>query len=242
VDISARGSVLGFARWAAKAVLLSALPPRRILARLPQAADGAASVALTFDDGPHPEHTPRLLDLLGERRVPATFFVVGEGARRHPGIVRRIVAEGHDLGNHTYTHGDPRRTSPAALMDEVRRTRALLEDLTGHPCRLFRPPRGAIGAGKLLRLWADRQVVVLWSIDTRDCAMRSSHEMRAFCSLYRPEDGDIVLMHDDTPHAATAVEALPRLAAFRDVKFVRVSEGLSQWRPRRAEGEEGALS
>src|SRR5204863_8624195 len=91
-------------RWSRqfiRAGFIATLPRRLLLARGPS---GSASVCLTFDDGPHPHHTPRLLDLLKDQRVTATFFVIGRWAARYPELVRRIAAEGHLVGNHTFSH------------------------------------------------------------------------------------------------------------------------------------------
>ena len=170
-------------------------------------------VFLTFDDGPHPEHTPRLLDVLREHDARATFFVVGERAERHPDIVRRIAAEGHALGHHSFSHGDPRRTSAMELAREAERTHSLLRELTGRSSRLFRPPHGKVTAGKLLLLWRARQVVVLWNVDPKDFALPTSEELRVFFQRHTLDVGDIVLLHDTCPHAA---EVIPFVAA--DIK------------------------
>jgi peptidoglycan/xylan/chitin deacetylase (PgdA/CDA1 family) len=181
-------------------------------------------VALTFDDGPHPEHTPRLLDMLCRLGIKATFFVVGAHAEKHRSLVARIAADAHDLGNHTYSHralpGQPRR----AILEEVRRTRALVEDITGRSCDLFRPPRGELSPGALWHLWGEGETVVLWSVDTRDYQMRSAGDTSAFCHRYRARGGDILLMHDDHAPSAAIVGELAARAPRDDVRFVRVSE------------------
>ena len=116
------------------------LPKSWLLVRGPTIASnsGPPEIALTFDDGPHPEHTPRLLDRLAAARARGTFFVIGEKAQQHPDLIRRIVAAGHELGNHTLTHGEPSQTSAAQFLDETSQTRRLLQDLTGRDCRLMR--------------------------------------------------------------------------------------------------------
>jgi peptidoglycan/xylan/chitin deacetylase (PgdA/CDA1 family) len=166
-------------------------------------------LALTFDDGPHPEFTPRLLDALNAADISATFFVVGEQAARHSNILRRIADDGHELGNHTWSHSKPRETSAWQLIDEVRCTQDLIESATGRECRLFRPPKGELTLRKLLALRRERQTVVLWNHDTKDYRMSEvSDEIVAWCCGYQPAFGDIVLMHDNHPHAIAAVEFL----------------------------------
>lgn len=195
---------------ALKTILATVLPSRRFVVR------GKASwpvIHLTFDDGPHPEHTPRLLDALREYDVRATFFVVGIHAACHPDLVRRIVAEGHTIGNHSYFHREPSHTPADSLLVEVRQCRGLLHKLTGRDVNLFRPPKGSLTVGKLRGLWNAGQTVVLWNIDPRDFAMTESNQLIRWAESYRPAAGDIVLMHDNHPHAAEAVGTLVRRAA-----------------------------
>ena len=97
-------------------------------------------VALTLDDGPDPVYTPRILDVLRRERVPAAFFVVGSRAEAHPELVRRIYREGHDLGNHTYSHLNLAEASPLRARLELNATQRLIEAITGHRTALFRPP------------------------------------------------------------------------------------------------------
>lgn len=188
-------------------------------------------LALTFDDGPHPELTPRLLDQLREYEMTGTFFVIGELAREHPQIVRRIVAEGHELGNHTYTHGDPDETPTSVLLDEVRQTCELLEDIAGVDVRIVRPPKGRLSMAKLLGLWKQKQTVVLWNVEPRDHDMNSTDEMDEWCAGYRPLGGDVVLMHDDRPYALHALKLFAAAPEFADVDFIRISDWLSEPAP-----------
>ncbi|WP_441289756.1 polysaccharide deacetylase family protein [Sorangium sp. KYC3313] len=184
----------------------------------------AASIALTFDDGPHPEHTPRLLDLLAEHGVRATFFVLGTMARSRPALVRRMVADGHEIGNHTHTHVSLEHASPQLLRVEVGTTRAFVEDLTGIACPLFRPPWGKVSARALLQLWSDGHTVVLWSADPRDYAMKSHEAAVAWCARYRPRSGDIILLHDTSSVTGTLVHELVKHTNRRDIEFSRISQ------------------
>ena len=104
-------------------------------------------ICLTFDDGPHPEHTPRVLDLLASHGCKATFFLLGDSARHHPQLVKRIGREGHSLGNHTFSHLPPRRNREAQDAWQLRHSQHLLEDLAGHELRWFRPPFGRLTPG-----------------------------------------------------------------------------------------------
>lgn len=200
-----------------KSAFAAALPKSLLLTHGPRRESGQIEIALTFDDGPHPEHTPRLLDLLADAGARGTFFVVGERAEQHPDLIRRIADEGHELGNHTWTHSEPSETSTARFLDEVAQTRRLIQDLTGRDCRLTRPPKGALTIRKALGLWRQQQTVALWNIDPKDFAMADAASMSQWLSGYRPQSGDIVLLHDNHSHALCAVEQLVESHALRTV-------------------------
>lgn len=153
-------------------------------------------VALTFDDGPDPQRTPAVLDLLARQGVRATFFVVGARAEAHPELVRRMVAEGHVVGNHSYTHSwrFPLR-SLDRTMEELCRTGEVLHRITGLRPRLFRPPFGVTNptiARAVRRLGLDP---VGWSIRSLD-TMGQSPERVAARILRRLHPGAVILLHD----------------------------------------------
>lgn len=100
-------------------------------------------LALTFDDGPNPAWTPRLLDILAAHNAHATFFMVGRFAHAEPALVRRVAEAGHLIGNHTWTHPNLARTASPRILEELTRTRDILAEITGQPVRFFRPPYGA---------------------------------------------------------------------------------------------------
>jgi peptidoglycan-N-acetylglucosamine deacetylase len=185
---------------------MSAGLPRRLF--MVSGPTDRRAVSLTFDDGPHPVHTPALLDRLGKQGIRATFFVLGRNAEKHPEIVRRMAAEGHDVGHHSFTHGEPTATSARALVGESRRTARMLGDLLGRPPRLFRPPHGKITAGKALGLWATGQTIVLWNQDPKDFACGSAEVLRAWFAARPLSGGDVVLLHDVHPFAGEALDAI----------------------------------
>ncbi len=200
-----------------KSAFTVVLPKSLLLTRGPRLAiaDEPIEIALTFDDGPHPEHTPRLLDVLANAGVRGTFFVIGERAEQHPELIRRIADDGHELGNHTWTHSEPSLTSAVRFLGEVALTRRLIQDLTGRDCRLTRPPKGALTIGKSLGLWRQQQTVVLWNIDPKDFTMPDTDAMSQWIRGYRPQSGDIVLLHDNHSRAVIAVEQLVEDHALR---------------------------
>jgi peptidoglycan/xylan/chitin deacetylase (PgdA/CDA1 family) len=187
---------------------MAAVLPRNWL--LVQGPLDSRSVCLTFDDGPDAEHTPRILDVLKKEGVPATFFVIGRHAARYPELVRRIGAEGHVVGNHSYTHPAPHTVSSRQMMREVRQTDHLLAEILGNSPRLFRPPHGKLSGPMLLGLWALKKAVVLWNADPNDYRCRSPEEVYSWFERRPLQGGDVVLFHDNRPFV---IGALPRLIA-----------------------------
>jgi peptidoglycan-N-acetylglucosamine deacetylase len=224
---------MGQFRQLVKRSIETALPEQAMLSRgrRLRSNDGVdrpsrCAISLTFDDGPHPEFTPQLLDNLATADIKGTFFIVGEKAEQHPDIVKRIADEGHEIGNHTWTHSEPRDTTTKKFQDEVARTNELIFELTRQDCRLTRPPKGELSPGKILALLKLRQTIVLWNCDTKDYRMESWADMETWCQNFAPEHGDIVLMHDNHSFAATAAALAGSLPNLSDVKFCKVSEWL----------------
>src|SRR5450631_4162465 len=118
-------------------------PGSRIFGSALTAPERPGELALTFDDGPNPKWTPRLLDVLGGHEVKATFFMLGSRAHTEPELVRRIVAEGHLIGNHSWSHPNLARTGTQRAREELTRTSEALEQITGERIKYFRPPFGA---------------------------------------------------------------------------------------------------
>lgn len=171
---------------------------------------------LTFDDGPT-ARTGRLLDLLERYEAQATFFLIGAHAQRDPGLVRATAAAGHTIGNHTFTHPDAWRTPVPALLSELDRTTALLEDLVQRPIRWMRPPYGRFT--RAMRFWcqARRQRLTMWDVMPGDYLPQASETQirRRILGGLRP--GSIVVLHDNPksyPITPDALEAL--LPALRD--------------------------
>jgi peptidoglycan/xylan/chitin deacetylase (PgdA/CDA1 family) len=181
---------------------------------------GSNFVHLTFDDGPHPEYTPRLLETLRRYGVTASFFVVGRMAERYPHLIRRMAAEGHVIGNHSFLHAHLHHMSAGEMFRGVLRTQRLLTRLTGQAPTLYRPPRGKIGARHLLGLWRHGLTVALWNVDARDYACRSAAELQAWFRQRPLKGGDIVLFHDRVAVAAAALPELIQSARDRGLTFV----------------------
>lgn len=188
-----------------KQQLFALLPDWLVLTR---GARRGSTRYLTFDDGPDPEHTPRLLDLLATHGVKATFFLVGQKIERHPALVERIVAAGHTLGNHSYSHWEFRNMTLQKQLDEVRQTDVLLAKFDHHPQHRVRPPRGYIGLPLLLHFLRHGRSLIHWSYDSLDYQQPSDDVLIARLRNDPPQAGDIVLMHDDSDHACTALHVM----------------------------------
>lgn len=162
--------------------------------------DVVKRVALTFDDGPHPQYTEQLLDGLKERNVHATFFVTGEHAELHPDIIKRMHDEGHLIGNHTYSHIQLTSSNRDKFKDELIKTNEILYEITGDEVQYVRPPYGSWDK----KLETDLNMFpVLWNIDPLDwCTANASCVARSVIS--KVSENDIILMHD---YYDTSVEA-----------------------------------
>jgi len=168
---------------------------------------GGKRLALTFDDGPTPGVTELILDELKRRKLHATFFMIGERIAAAPDLARRVVAEGHEVGNHTFTH--PKLTTLADdLVDaEIQKTQDLMLDRLGHTARWFRPPYGALRPSQARIPAAKGLRVALWSVDSKDWSQPGTDEIvRVVLAEAKP--GAIILCHDLHRQTADSVGAI----------------------------------
>ena len=182
-----------------------------------QGAGGEHQVAISFDDGPDPRWTPKILDILKGANVKAAFFLVGANAERYPKLVRRIVDEGHEIGNHSYYHPNLALCWPEHIRLELNATQLLLETITGRATTLFRPPYAADTSPAQLSELTPLQIaedlnylVVLESIDPQDWARPGADIILRRVKQQR-RDGSIILLHDAGGDRSQTVEALPRI-------------------------------
>ena len=189
-------------------------------------------IAMTFDDGPSPETTPRLLDILKQRNIKATFFMIGQNAERNPAIVKRILAEGHEIGNHSWTHPQLSKLSDDRVTEEINKTQNAIKDASGYTPVLMRPPYGAITARQ--KDWIEKQFglsVIIWSVDPFDWKRPGSSviEQRILAGA-RP--GAIVLSHDIHKQTVDAMPATLDALAAKGFKFVTVSQLIAMNKPK----------
>ena len=190
--------------------MLTALTRGRVLVR---GRPGTRCLYLTFDDGPNEQHTPAILDLLDRHAVKATFFIVGREAQSRPLLVRRLVASGHELGNHTMIHPRMDLLSDRGRDIEIDGMECLLERFDGRRSHLFRPPYGGVSLSLLPPRPANRRRGAFLSRANRDY---NGELRRGNDSFVRraPQAGDILLFHDDGAVALAALgELLPRWLA-----------------------------
>ena len=195
-------------------------------------ASASKTVSLTFDDGPHPKYTPEILDILKEYGVKATFFVVGENAVRYPEIIQRIINEGHEIGNHTWSHKGMNGLNEGQIRAELSKTHTYLQENFNYSPVLFRPPGGGEyeKALEISNQMGYKYILWAWKTDSKDWA-KPGAEVIAKTVLSTVSDGDIVLLHDyvsgvsSTPSALR--EIIPRLQE-KGYSFATVSALLEQ--------------
>jgi peptidoglycan/xylan/chitin deacetylase (PgdA/CDA1 family) len=176
---------------------------------------GGNRVALTFDDGPNEPFTSQILDILKERRVRATFFVAGSNCRRFPGAVERLAQDGHEIGNHTWTHEVLPLKSPSRIEEEIRKTSDIIEKLTGKRPDLFRAPHGWRNPWTNAVSRRCGCVPVAWTLGVWDTDRPGAGAI-ARRTLRGARDGCVILLHDgrgveDGPDTSQLVEALPAI-------------------------------
>lgn len=181
---------------------------------------GKMLVALTFDDGPSPENTPRLLDILTEKDVSATFFMLGFMARDNPGIVQRVARERHDVASHTMYHQNLVNLSPAAAEADINEANATFNAILGHGSAYTRPPYGNINGVVANSI---KTPMVLWSVDTEDWRNKDPNAIIA-TTMSEVHDGAIILMHDIYPSSVDTIPALVDTLRRAGYEFVTISE------------------
>jgi peptidoglycan/xylan/chitin deacetylase (PgdA/CDA1 family) len=162
-----------------------------------------AGYALTFDDGPHAEGTPAVLEILAGAGVQATFFLVGEQLRRNPTLGREIVAAGHGIGLHCDRHRNLLRLTPWQVREDIARAQATIEDATGCSPSLYRPPYGVLNASALRLARRRGWRTLLWSQWGRDWEARATPESIATRVTDGADEGSVLLLHDADDYSAS---------------------------------------
>ncbi|WP_313894232.1 polysaccharide deacetylase family protein [Psychrobacillus sp.] len=177
-------------------------------------------VALTFDDGPNPETTRKVLDTLKKYNAKATFFMLGSRVSFYPELVKEMKDAGHELGNHTWNHPDLTKAPAKKIVDEINNTSNAIEKASGSKPTVFRPPYGAVN--KTVRSQTNLPVI-LWDVDTLDWKHRSAPRLLEIVKEH-VRDGSTILMHDIHPSTADGLDAVLAYLQSEGYSFVTVSE------------------
>ena len=207
-----------------KKALFGAVPRRQLLEHGNRVR---AQIALTVDDGPDPVYTPRILDIFRDHAVKATFFVVGGAAEQYPDIVVRMKKEGHDVGNHSYSHPYFHRLSWTGAIREIKMTRWVLHRILGEECKLFRPPHGKLSLRSLMPAWVAGQSVVMWNVDLKDYRA-STGDVEAQLDRTSFSSGDIILYHGINEAALNALPRVIEAALHKGREAVTISQIIRQ--------------
>jgi peptidoglycan/xylan/chitin deacetylase (PgdA/CDA1 family) len=184
-------------------------------------------IAMTFDDGPSGPNTPRLLDIAAKKHIKLTFFLIGENAAHYPQLVQRELAEGHEVGNHSYTHPDLARMSDDAVRSEIQKTQDAIINASGYKPILMRPPYGALTPRQ--RLWVSQDFgvkIILWDVDPLDWK-RPGPSVVASRIIAGTRPGSIILSHDIHSQTVDAMPVVFDTLLAKGYKFVTVSELLA---------------
>ena len=183
-------------------------------------------IALTIDDGPWPKTTAEMLDILKRNNIKATFFWVGSALQENPEIAKRVVAEGHAIGNHTWHHWY-RKMDEATAKSEIEKTNELIYKTTGVKTSFFRPPGGYLNNGLAAYAKSQKNSVVMWSVTSADTDPRAKYQVFVKNVIRDAKPGAIVLMHDGGGNRERTVKALPAIVSGlkqQGYRFVTVPE------------------
>lgn len=194
--------------FGALAVALAAGAAVALPAAPAEAAGGGKVVYLTFDDGPSPAYTPKVLVTLARYGVRATFFEIGQNVAAHPSLTAEVARQGHSVQNHSWSHPDLRRLSGSALDSQMSATDRAIRARTGRTPTCLRPPYGAVNATVRSHAAALGKQVVLWSVDPADWSRPGTAAIRSrVLNSVRP--GSVILLHDGGGDRSQTVAALP---------------------------------
>ncbi|MGM0336895.1 polysaccharide deacetylase family protein [Enterococcus sp. AZ008] len=177
------------------------------------------TVALTFDDGPDPNNTPKLLDILKQEKVNATFFVLGQNAQQYPEIVKVIANQGHEVGNHTYSHRNLSSLNIDELSTEITATDEVIKNITGEYPKYVRPPYGSLNRNAVQVI---NRPIIEWSVDSEDWRSRNVEEIikKVQSTVY---DGSIILLHDIHSETIQAIPTIIRILKEQGYAFKNIS-------------------
>ena len=206
------------------AVLLSNLDSRINREAIKVSLDDTKPIiAFTFDDGPNEQYTPQVLDILYEKKVPATFFVLGKNIAGNERILKEIVQSGHELGNHTYSHADLTLLAQEEIMSEIGQTQELVEKIIpGYALKYVRPPYGRCNQAVEEAINGH---IVLWEVDSGDWEKVEAQTIyNTVVNVNKVRDGDIIVFHDDNSSTVVALKKIIGELQARGYQFGTLSQ------------------
>ena len=189
---------------------------------------GEKYIALTFDDGPDKNITPKLLDMLKENGAKVTFFVLGHRAEKYPEILKRMADDGHVVGSHTYSHDDLTKLKDDLVNSEIDRTNSIIKEATGLDNPLIRPPYGRRNKHIVDIIAGKNMSIIVWNIDPRDWKCKNAKEISEHV-ISNVTEGDIILMHDIYQFSLEAAETVIKDLSAKGFKFVTVPELIANY-------------
>ncbi len=193
-------------------------------------------LAMTFDDGPHPSLTPKLLDILKERNIKCTFFVIGKNAKMYPKIIQRMIAEGHEVANHTWTHCSLTSRSDAQIRSELQQSEDALVAAANYRPHLIRPPYGAINTRVKQFMFSEfGYSTIMWSVDPQDWR-RPGVSVVTSRLVNGARPGSIMLAHDIHPPTIQAMPSMFDQLLAKGYQFVTVSQLMNMEKANRPVG------
>lgn len=184
---------------------------------------GKKQIALTFDDGPNQNWTEKYLDLLAEKEIKVSFFMLGENAKNHPELVRKVAEAGHDIGIHSYDHNDLKKEGYTSIQEDLIQSQDIIAEITGVAPTLFRPPYGSIDAQVIEVTKEQGLLMVLWNVDPQDWLLDTKEKV-AKAVLDHVEPGNIVVMHEGKAVTYGALPIIIDTLKEEGYEFVTVSE------------------
>lgn len=197
--------------------------------RLKELLQDNRKVVLTFDDGPHPNTTPHILEILKKRNLKAAFFVLGLQAKKYPELVKKIHEDGHIIGNHSYGHKNLVKISAAEREKEIKSTNSLIEKITGKKPKYLRPPFGALNKAVREAINEAGMSIVLWTVDTRDWKTKNEFSIlkevdRQLALSQGKCIGGAILMHDIYPATVRALDKMLDKLATHEYKIASIDQ------------------
>jgi len=190
------------------------------------AEKGKGKVALTFDDGPNEKYTKQVLDVLDRYNAKATFFLVGTNMVKNPELVERMIARGHQICNHSWSHRILRGISSREMVKEVTMFDEASKQWLQTPSIYLRPPKGEMSIKLLLYIFLRRKKIVLWNKDPEDYKAESTEEITSYFKINTISDGDIVLLHDKTKYISESLSEILSEICARGLKPVVLSDAV----------------